>query len=78
MSQLIEAASTDGGYTYSVVFPDYNKSLIEELKNKLPQDKRAWVPEEKCWQVDGDYLESVIDMAKKYWPKAEVSITDVC
>ena len=45
--------------------------FIDEMKNMVPKQYRAWEPIEKVWFVDGSYAEEIEQLVSYYFPDVE-------
>lgn len=70
--KIVITATCEACVEWTMVTPDYNKNFVEELKSKIPMDKREWQPGKKCWLIQGDWVHVAADIAYKYFPKAEL------
>jgi len=58
--------------TWSIVLPDYSSGFVISIKSKLPQDMRNWNPEDRCWEVNWEWVDLVESIAVQFFPGAEV------
>ena len=56
---------------WSLTLPDYNANFVTAIKG-IPPAHRSWDAQHKCWWVNGEWAEHAADIAKKWFPKAEV------
>jgi len=69
---VIIAATCKACVEWTLKLPDYNRQFNEELKQRVPMDKREWKPAEKVWLIQGDWIHAAEDVAVKYYPGREV------
>jgi len=44
----------------------YNVNWIEEMKRRVPHPARRWLPNDKLWAVDGEFLDDIKVLCDKY------------
>jgi hypothetical protein len=57
---------------WSITTPKYCKPFIDKLKASVPSNYRTWSPLTKAWGIDGEWVHHAADIAKEYFPDADV------
>lgn len=50
-----------------VVESSYDEEFINGLKTQIPKADRAWDPDQKQWTVAAKYLDTIKELACKYY-----------
>lgn len=48
------------------LFIPYDVDFIEDLKESLPSNCRWWDRNQKCWHVQADFLQTVLELCQEY------------
>jgi len=72
MSETINFQAQDEDCFEWAMQAPYNRQFVDELKAVIPADKRSWDPENKVWVITSPWEATAGDIAKKFFPKAEV------
>ena len=50
-------------------YSPYSKSLVADLKSKIPQNERSWNPNNKCWLVYNQHKSLLDDLSMRHFGK---------
>jgi hypothetical protein len=53
----------------------YNESCVEDIKNTISQKARTWDPELQVWYIGLPYLNTLMEILRKYFDTKDISIS---